>query len=435
MPDLLLSADWTLPVSQPAIENGAVLVRDGRVAATGPRDELAARHPGAIAEHFAGCVICPGLVNAHTHLTLTALAGVLPPLPFAEWLPRLVTALAPWEIADHEASGVVGAEESLRAGVTSVGDIAYGAAEVARAAEAGLGGIFYWELLGIAPGEIDARLAGLGFPADPHAYGERAVCGLSAHSPYTSGPALLSAVHERAAELGVPTAIHVSESEAEVRLLRDGYGPLAATAARMAKGFTPPQTTTTRYLHDLGALAGITAVHVCHATADDFELLARFARGVVTCPRSNRYLGNPVPRLRPLLDAGTAVGAGTDSTASNHDLDLMNEVRALTAEQPDLTPEELVRIATLGGAAAIGAAERSGSLESGHPADLAVFAVGATGDPFAALVDRAGAETVRAVMSAGVWRVRDGAFLSADGTAGRRAADARRRSLAALEAR
>ena len=100
----------------------------------------------------------PGLVNAHTHLTLTALSGVVPPAPFPEWLPRLVSAMKPWEIADHEASGVVGAEESLASGVTVVGDIAYGAAEVASASRAGLGGVYYWELLGL-PAERGRRAA------------------------------------------------------------------------------------------------------------------------------------------------------------------------------------------------------------------------------------------------------------------------------------
>jgi 5-methylthioadenosine/S-adenosylhomocysteine deaminase len=105
---VLVSADWVLPVSDPPIRDGAVLIDGDRVVDVGERTRLAREHPSEPSEHFAGCVMAPGLVNAHTHLTLSALAGVVESLPFAEWLPRLVGA-RPWEIAD-EASGVVGAE-------------------------------------------------------------------------------------------------------------------------------------------------------------------------------------------------------------------------------------------------------------------------------------------------------------------------------------
>jgi cytosine/adenosine deaminase-related metal-dependent hydrolase len=167
----LISADWVLPVETAPIRDGAVLVDGAHILAVGTRREFAAAHPAAEREHFAGCVLAPGLVNAHTHLTLSALSGVVPPLPFAEWLPRLVAALKPWEIADHEASGIIGAEESLLAGVTVVGDIAYGAAEVARAAAAGLGGVYYWELLGMQPQDVGPALAELRYPNAPDAYG------------------------------------------------------------------------------------------------------------------------------------------------------------------------------------------------------------------------------------------------------------------------
>ncbi len=212
---MLVSADWVLPVNRPPIRDGAVVTNGDVILEVGTHADLKARYPAEESAHFADCVITPGLVNAHTHLTLTALAGVVPSLPFAEWLPLLVAALKPWEIADHEASGVVGAELCLAAGVTVVGDIAYGAAEVASASRAGLGGVFYWEVLGIEADELPATLAGLKYPTRLDAFGPRVVAGISPHSPYTSGPSLLRAVHDTAKRLGVPVAIHVAESTAE----------------------------------------------------------------------------------------------------------------------------------------------------------------------------------------------------------------------------
>jgi len=429
---MLLSADWVLPVSRPPIRDGAVLVAGERIVEVGDRARLQAEHPEEPQEHFAGCVMTPGLVNAHTHLTLTALAGVIESRPFAEWLPRLVTALGPWEIADHEASGVLGAEESLSCGVTVVGDIAYGAAEVASASAAGLGGVYYWELLGLHAEEVAPQLDYLRYPASPEVYGERIVCGLSPHSPYTAGPGLLAEVQQTAQGLGVPTAIHVAESAAEVQLLLDGTGPLAGTAGRTAHGFTPPGTSTVAYLAALGALDRATAVHLCHASPSDIALLARHARGAVTCPRSNYYLDNPPPRVTPLLDAGVPVGIGTDSSASNYDLDLLAEVRALHRAEPHLTPDTLLSIATRSGAEAIGVEDRYGSLEHGKFADVSVFAIEGGDDPACALLDEGGADRVRAVMSGGTWRLREGALLATDRAAALRAMHARERSVHAL---
>ena len=428
----LISADWLLPVCSPPVHDGAVLVDRGVIVEVGPRIELAATHPDARGEHFAGCTITPGLVNAHTHLTLTALAGVVSPRPFAEWLPELVAALKPWEVADHEASGVIGAQECLLCGVTVVGDIAYGAAEVLSASQAGLGGVYYWELLGIDAHAVPSELERLRYPSDREQFGERVVAGLSPHSPYTAGPSLLRAAHDAAQELGVPFAIHVAESQAEVDLLRDGTGPLAAVASRTAADFAAPGTTTVEYLAELGVLDQATAIHLCHATASDIVLLATRARGAVTCPRSNRYLGNPPPHVSSLLASGLATGVGTDSSASNADLDLMAEVRAIRDAEPDLAAEQLLALATTGGARAIGVASRFGALSAGMQADLAVFAVDGGDAPIEAFVRRAGRATARAVMSEGVWRVRDGALLEPDASAAARAADAAARSRAAL---
>jgi aminodeoxyfutalosine deaminase len=430
---LVVSADWVLPVSGPPIRDGAVVVAGDRIVAVGSRTELEGRESTAERRHFPGCVIVPGLVNAHTHLTLTALAGVVPPLPFTEWLPCLVAALKPWEVADHEASGVIGAEQCLQAGVTVVGDIAYGAAEVASAARAGLGGVFYWELLGMRPDEVARALARLRYPEHANAYGARVTCGLSPHSPYTSGPGLLRAVHDRARELGVPVAIHIAESAAEVELLRDGTGPLVGVASRQAIGFRAPGTTTVRYLDELGALDAATAIHVCYASDEDLALLASGVRGVVTCPRSNRYLDNPPPRIAPLIGAGVAIGIGTDSSASNEDLDLMAEVRALSASEPALSAETLLKIATIGGAKAIGVDDRFGTLDADKQADLAIFAIDVSAhDPAASVVGNAGRDSVEAVMSGGEWRVLGARLLSRDADATARSADAAARARDAL---
>jgi aminodeoxyfutalosine deaminase len=429
---VLVSAAWVVPVNREPLRDGAVVTCGDVILAVGPRGELEARYPAEPRSHFADCVISPGLVNAHTHLTLTALAGVVPPLPFAEWLPRLVAALKPWEIADHEASGVVGAELSLASGVTVVGDIAYGAAEVASASRAGLGGVFYWEVLGVDAADLPAELTRLRYPDSQDAFGARVVPGLSPHSPYTSGPGLLGAVHETAERFGAPLAIHVAESAAESELMHLGTGPLAPVASRTAAGFAAPGVGTVAYLNGLGVLDAATAVHLCELEEGDIARLAASVRGAVTCPRSNLYLHNAPPLVEPLLAAGIAVGVGTDSAASNADLDLLGEVRALHEAEPGIPARTLVEIVTARGAAAIGVGDRFGALSAGLQADLAVFAVGPTSEPEFALVEHGGAGCVRAVASGGIWRVLEGELVAHDPVAASRAARAGQASLDAI---
>jgi 5-methylthioadenosine/S-adenosylhomocysteine deaminase len=152
-------------------------------------------------------------------------------------------------------------------------------------------------------------------------------------------------------------------------------------------------------------------------------------RGVVTCPRSNRFLHNSPPLVAPLLARNISVGAGTDSAASNVDLDLLGEIRALRRAEPTIPARTLIEIATARGAQAIGVSDRFGRLAPGYQADLAVFALGATEDPEGEVVSRGGTATVRAVASGGVWRVLDGELVARDQRAAARAERARRSSI------
>jgi 5-methylthioadenosine/S-adenosylhomocysteine deaminase len=393
-------------------------------------------------------VLTPGLVNAHTHLALSALNGLIEPMPLTDWLQRVVAAMSAWTAEDFEASAALGARQSLLCGVTTVGDIAYTAAEMDLVALEGVGGVFYSEVLGIGAEELSATLARLGFPAAEDTGGSGggvagavagAVCarrGLSPHSAYGAGPALLAAVHDAASRFDAPVAIHVAESSAESELMAQGTGPLGAVAGRVALGFRAPGVSVVRYLASLGVLDGVTAVHLGEASAADLALIATSgARGAVACPRSNRYLGNRVADVPALLRSGVTTGIGTDSSASNQDLDVMADVRALAAEYPALSSRDLAGLVTSQGASAIGAQPGCGTLAPGAPADLAVFALGDVGDdPEGAFVRGAGAATLRAVASAGVWRVRDGALVSADRTAQTRAAMAAEKALRAIRA-
>ncbi len=413
---MIVTADWVLPVSAPPIRNGAVLVRGGTIAEVGPLDAVSAGSPGVPVDAHEGCTIIPGLVNAHTHLALTALEGLLPPLPFHDWLARIAPVTRGLTREDFRASAALGALRCLGAGITVVGDIAYGAESAAAAEDLGLGGVSFWEALGLAGDALDADLERRGYPAAVASHRRaRLIVGLSPHAPYTAGPGLLRATAERARADGVPWMIHLAESPAESRLLVTGDGPLAAVAARLAVGFEPPGTGAVAYADALGALDGAIAVHCVEADAAEIALLAESAAGVVLCPRSNAYLGDGEAPVAALRRAGNRLALGSDSLASNESIDLLAEARAARRLDPGLEAGRLLAMLTLEGARVLGIDDRFGSLEPGKQADLAVLRLEGGDPPVETLIAHGSPEAVAAVMSAGEWRVRDGTHLEPTG--------------------
>jgi cytosine/adenosine deaminase-related metal-dependent hydrolase len=427
-----------VPVSRPPIRNGAVLVRGNLIAAIGDADELADSLDaagGAEQRHLEGCILAPGLVNAHTHLGLTAARGLLGPAPFTEWMPRLVAAMRAWEPADYAASALMGARECLEAGVTVVGDIVYDVSTIHSVAELGLGGTFFFEVLGVESFDLQRRLDEVGFSSAGPTEQPRLRLGISPHAVYSSNAALIAEAFAFARRQRVPFAMHLSESPAEIELVRAGTGPLRAVADRVAPGFEAhPGMSPVAYLDSLGVLPGITAIHLSQAVPSDITRLAATARGVVTCPRSNDWLATGSAPVAHMLEAGLPVGVGTDSLASNSDLDLMREIRTLQARMPQAPAHSFIAMATAHGALALGLETRFGVLEPGMQADVVAFRVEGMRDPEQALLHAAGAETVDAVMTAGEWRVENGRLLADTSAAEARLADAAARAREALSA-
>ncbi len=405
---MLITADWIVPISSEPIERGAILLESSRVAQMGPAQELCAKYPDVPRHDYPGCTLMPGLVNAHTHLAMTCLKGLIEPQPFESWLSQIPIAWGALSGDDIAASISLGALRSIAAGTVAVGDIAYGPESISIAADSGLGGTFFWEVLGIEIEELAQTLYDAEYPSDPAAgcHGKLRA-GISPHSPYTSGPRLLQGTHKIAMAQRSSFAVHVAESPAEEDLVARGEGPLADLARRLAHGFEPQGATTTEYLDRLGVLDGLLAIHCTRVTTGDIKLLADKAAGVVLCPRSNAYLSGGTAPVKALAQTGLPLGLGTDSLASNDDLDLFEEARALRALEPSLSGRRILEIMTSEGATALGLKDRFGVLEPGRSADLAIYAV-SSDDPLEALLEGAGRSAIRAVMSAGVWRVLSG---------------------------
>ena len=420
------AARWVLPVDRTPIDDGEVVVEDGLIAAIRPRVT-----PANECRDFGEAILLPGLVNAHTHLEYTALRGFLEDVPFFPWIRALTAAKASLDAENWLWSARLGALESIGSGTTTLGDNTDAGVTMRVLSESGLRGIVYQELFGIDDREpVSPTMDSLHAKIDTHRRlsNNRVGVGVSPHAPYTIRPALFAAIEAYVAAEHLPTSIHVAESPAESLLTEHGTGAFAEMYARRGITWEVPLVSPTRYVYDQAALTSTAlAVHCVHQTPEDTALLALSGAAIVHCPKSNAKLGAGIaPLARWLRTDGLRVGLGTDSAVSNNTLDLWEEMRfalllarASGEDAEAVTARDVLRLATLGGAEAMGLAEQTGSLTPGKRADLIAVhldrphAVPAT-DPYAALVYSARADDVmltvcngEVLYESGVWPTMD----------------------------
>src|SRR5256885_3275855 len=226
---LRIRARWVHPVTAPPIEDGAVLVDEaGRIAALGPDGAVAAPADARRLAFPEGALV-PGLVNCHTHLELTHLAGKNPAREFPGWI-RTIRALkdatTPEEFSRSAEQGV---RDCWAVGVTCVADTGSTGAPLEALARLGARGIYYHEVFGPDPAKCVASLAELAAAVRrlrPLATG-RARLGVSPHAPYTVSEPLYRAVAEFARRERLPLAVHLAESREEAQLVAHGAGPFA----------------------------------------------------------------------------------------------------------------------------------------------------------------------------------------------------------------
>ena len=370
---LRIRAGSVHPVTAPPIQDGAVLVDDrGTIAAVGPHAQVPTP-PGVRELDFRQASLVPGLVNTHTHLELTHLAGQNAEREFAGWiraLRALKDATTPEEFSRSAERGV---RDAWAAGVTCVADTGSTGAPLEALARLGGRGIYYHEVFG--PDAAQARASMMELERAVERLGRLASAqvrlGVSPHAPYTVSERLYRAVDDLARGAGLPVAMHLAESHAETQLVREGSGPFAD--ALRARGIQVARVARSpvQYLVQLGVLERATAclcIHCVQVDQDDVELLKRAGASIAHCPRSNQAHGHGTAPLAAFRRAGLRVGLGTDSVVSVGDSSLVAEAAAAGLEG-----EDALGMLTMQGARALGLEDEIGSLEVGKQADLAVF--------------------------------------------------------------
>jgi cytosine/adenosine deaminase-related metal-dependent hydrolase len=403
----ILSADWVLPVEGDPIENGAVAIEDGRIAAVGAAAELGE------GERFPESAILPGFVNAHTHLEYAVYAGFGDGLSFGPWISTHVERKRRLDRPDMEAIARLGAAECLRSGITTVGDLAFSGASAHACARLGLRAIVYLEVFGLDAADA-ARQFGEKRAYVADALSDRVRIGISPHAPYTCS----HEVYAVAMDLGLPLATHLNESQDELDWLLRGEGPWQPLGEMLVE---PPGISGIRSLAAAGLLdERVAAAHCVKVDAEEIALLARHGVAVAHCPRSNALLGCGIAPLDELRAAGLRIGVGTDGVSSVPSHDFFEELRTVVSfararsERAEaLSASELLELATIGGACVLGLDGETGSIVPGKRADLTVLSLSGSPylpweNPAAAVVYGGSPERITATLVDGLTRYERG---------------------------
>ena len=359
----------TMDAARRVVSPGSVAIDGDSVVAVDSAEAIAKRFTAATTIDATGQVVLPGLINTHGHAPMVLYRGLADDLALMEWLERYIfPAEAKTVSAEMVRIGTrLAALEMIQSGTTTFTDMYYFEEAIGETAKAaGLRAVLGQTIIRFPVPDAKTPEEGLAraeafirqFKDDP-----LITPAVAPHSAYTLEKATLLATRDLAARHGVPLIIHLAETADEVKILKE-QASLSPTAYLESIGFFGPRTL---------------AAHGVWVDADDIAILKRRGVGVSHNPESNMKLASGTAPVPQYLAAGVPVGLGTDGAASNNDLDMFEAMRQaaflhkLQTRDPRAVPAAAaLEMATIGGARALGLADRIGSLEPGKRADLIV---------------------------------------------------------------
>lgn len=364
-------AAWVCPIDQRPINDGIVEVRDGKIISVGR-----SASPTGITD-LGNVAILPGLVNAHTHLELSWLRDKVPPAArFTDWV-KMLFAVRGRPDKDMTAEQIAPIRDAVRevkaSGTVAVGDISNSLTAIDAMLEAQLDGVVFHELLGFT--ERDGALVHGSKGAREQAAAKGVRVSLAPHAPYSTSLELFGAI--RAAVDENPVAImsvHLGESAEEIEFLEQGSGPwrsMLETIGAWRDDWAVPACDPVAYLDRQHLLdANTLVVHGVQFSDAALGRLAAIGATLVTCPRSNLWVGAGHPPIERFYQSGVKVAVGTDSLASVDDLNMFSELATMRRLAPGVPAHRMLESATLIGARALGLGEELGSLTPGKRAAM-----------------------------------------------------------------
>jgi cytosine/adenosine deaminase-related metal-dependent hydrolase len=376
------TAEWVLPMTGEPIHRGSISITDGRIAGVDDRAPAGAIDLGGVA-------IMPALVNAHTHLELWYLSGMVPPTEtFIDWVRTIMAKRRQYpdardrRILDAARTAIADARAS---GTGLVGDISNTLVTALLLHEASMPAQIFYELLRFNASEPESITREARAKADAASHDGSVRVSLAPHAPYSVSPGLFAAIHaDLDAHPGQVTSVHLGESPEEIEFIRRGTGAWRVLLEELgvwSESWEAPGTSPVEYLEQLGFLdRRVLAVHGVQFDGDDLDRLRSRDMTIVSCPRSNQHVGVGAPPLEAFYALNVNVAFGTDSLASTPDLNLFAELAEARRLAPRVRARALLDSATRQGAAALGFAGDFGTIEAGKRAQLIAVPVPADVD-------------------------------------------------------
>jgi cytosine/adenosine deaminase-related metal-dependent hydrolase len=390
----VLTARWIFPATSAPLPRGTITIRGERIVSVDAHGERTADID------FGNAAIIPGLVNAHTHLDLSGMRGLTPPTTdFVGWL-RGVIAHRQSQNVEQTATDIrAGLAECMRYGTTLIGDIASGGSSWNTLVESPLWAVCYREVLGLSAGRVHKVWSELCDWMNAHPDTPTCRAAVSPHAPYSVHRTLIEA-----ASRIWPVCIHLAESKAEEELLAKRTGPFVSFLKD--RGVWDPSGLSPSFDWVMWKTTRATSALIAHGNYLPNITPIPPNATIVYCPRTHAAFGHPPHPFRELLDRGVRIALGTDSLASNPDLDILAEARLIHEQYPDIPGEQLLRMATINGAEALGFGMTTGSLEAGKSADLVIVTLSNqdANEPHGLLLSQVDNYPKRRSMWRGEWR-------------------------------
>jgi 5-methylthioadenosine/S-adenosylhomocysteine deaminase len=406
----------TMDADGRVIPAGAVAIDADRIVAVGSADEIGRKYSAALRIDVRGQLILPGLINAHTHAPMVLYRGLADDLALMDWLNNYIFPAEAKTVSPEfvRVGTRLAAVEMIQSGTTTFADMYYFEDDIAQAVhESGLRAVLGQAVIRFPVADAKTPEEGLSraeafirkWREDP-----LVTPAVAPHAPYTVEAPTLTAVRQLANRYNVPVLIHLAETQEEVRTIQDAH-----------------HQSPTQYLESLGLWQGRTlAAHGVYLDPPDIATLASRGVGLAHTPASNMKLASGIAAVEKWLTAGVHSGLGTDGAASSNDLDMFAAMRlgallhkAATGDPRVASAPQMLEMATRGGAAALGLADRIGSLEAGKQADLITLAMDGPRqtpmfDPVSHVVYVAHGDDVRTTIVAGRVLMRDRQVVSLD---------------------
>jgi cytosine/adenosine deaminase-related metal-dependent hydrolase len=373
---MIYTANLLYPGDGPPVRDGWIRIEGGWVTATGCAADFPGDAPADTIRRVDGALM-PGLVNLHCHLELTGLHEKLTEgNPFPAWVEELRGHTAAFDAAAYREAAHEGIRRLVAGGCTTVLDVGNTGEALHALAESPVRSFACVETLGLDPRVAAERFASAQALAAATPATARFHPGLAPHAAYSMSPGLLRRVIDEQRARGLPVTIHAAESREEAELFAHGTGPLADYCRRIHPD-APRHfgTTPVRWLESEGLLPdGLILVHGNTLDDGDMEILARRRATVVHCPSSHKFFGHPRFPYERLREYGVNVGLGTDSLASGDSLSMVEQMRLFSRAYPDVPAEEVVALATVNGARALGLKD-AGLLKAGSRAEFTALSL------------------------------------------------------------